>query len=100
MLFLGIPILGSVVYTRNETRLKLLMTSEKRIDTPELCRKKNFFYFFIIDTREMSRQNGIILKGYVNHHTEVCPYDHCPIKAYKRLMMKEKLTMTISRKKW
>lgn len=76
------------------------MTSEKRIPTGDLCRKKNFFYFFIIDTREMSRKSGIILKGYVNHHTEVCPYDTCPIKAFKRLMMKEKLTTMIDRKKW
>jgi hypothetical protein len=48
----------------------------------------------------MSRQNGIILKGYVNHHTEVCPYDNCPIKAYKRLMIKEKLNINLTRKKW
>lgn len=76
------------------------MTSEKRIDTGDLCRKKNFYYFYIIDTREMIRQSGIILKGYVNHHTTVCPYDTCPIKAFKRLMMKEKLTTMIERKKW
>lgn len=95
ILFLGIPIIIALIITRNESRLKLLMTSEKHIATAEECRAKNFFYFFIIDTREMNRQSGIILKGYVNHHCEVCPFDSCPIRAFKRLMNSEKLSAHI-----
>lgn len=100
MLFLGVPIICAIVYTRHEPRLRILMTSEKVLESAEICRKKNFYYFYIIDTREMLRESGIILKGYVNHHTVVCPYDTCPIKAFKRLMMKEKLSGMLDRKKW
>lgn len=100
ILFLGIPIVCAIAYTRHEPRLRILMTSEKVLPTIDLCRKKNFFYFYIIDTREMTRESGIILKGYVNHHTVVCPYDTCPIKAFKRLMIKEKLSGLMERKRW
>jgi hypothetical protein len=39
------------------------------------------------------------LKGYVNHHTEVCPFDTCPIKAFKKMMLKDKMTSEGQRKK-
>lgn len=99
ILFLGLPIVCILIYTKHERRMKLLMTSEKKIETGDDCQRKNFYYMHIIDTREIKRKSAIILKGYVNHHTEVCPYDTCPIKAFKRLMMKEKTISLLERKK-
>jgi hypothetical protein len=53
----------------------------------------------IVDTRDSNRSSAIILKGFINHHANVCPNDACPIKAYKKLMMKEKLTAENERKR-
>lgn len=75
------------------------MTSESQIETGDECQKKNFYYIYIIETKEVTRQSAIILKGYINHHTEVCPFDTCPIKAYKKMMLREKLTAESERKK-
>jgi len=99
ILFLGIPIVCCLIYTKQENRLKLLMTSESQIETGDECQKKNFYYIYIIETKEVTRQSAIILKGYINHHTEVCPFDTCPIKAYKKMMLREKLTAESERKK-
>lgn len=100
ILLLGVPILIIILYFKGEARYKLLMTSEKFLTTGETCRKKNFFYFYIIDTRESIRESGIILKGYVNHHSEICPFDACPIKAFKLKLQTEKITNVNERKKW
>lgn len=99
ILFLGIPIIGVLVYTRQEDRNKLLLSSETQIAQAELCQKKNFYYLYIIESKEIVRQSQIILKGYVNHHSEVCPYDSCPIKAYKKQMQKDKLQNDNRKKK-
>lgn len=29
------------------------------------------------------------LKGYVNHHSEFCPLDDCPLRNFKRQLMKD-----------
>lgn len=76
------------------------MRPEAKMENGDLCRRKNFFYFFIIDTREMSRESGIILKGYVNHHITVCPYATCPIKAFKKQMEQDKQSTLVDRKKF
>ena len=55
ILFLGIPMLAVIIYTRAENRLNLLLLPESKIESGDLCRKKNFFYFYIIDTRDMFR---------------------------------------------
>lgn len=47
----------------------------------------------------MDRYSAIILKGYVNHHTQVCPFDHCPIKAFLRQLEKERFNQDIEKKK-
>jgi uncharacterized ubiquitin-like protein YukD len=99
ILFLGIPLICIIVHTKQENRLKLLMTTEKRIDTGDLCQKKNFYYLNIVDTRENRRESAIILKGYVNHHSEVCPYENCPIKQYQRVVLKDKTVSLIERKR-
>ena len=62
------------------------MTTEQLLDRAEQCQKKNFFYLNIIETKEVDRYSAIILKGYINHHTEVCPYENCPIKAFKKMV--------------
>ena len=54
---------------------------------------------YIIETKESERYSAIILKGYINHHTEICPFDHCPIKAFKRQILKEKMNVENERKK-
>ena len=99
ILFMGIPIIFLLIYTRQEDRNRLLLTSEMQIERGDLCQKKNFYYIYIIETKEMIRQSAIILKGYVNQHSEVCPYDTCPIKAFKRMMLKERLSTDSQRKK-
>ena len=45
---------------------------------------------YIIETKESDRYSAIILKGYINHHTEICPFENCPIKAFKKQILKEK----------
>jgi len=40
-----------------------------------------------------------VLKGYINHHVEVCPYDTCPIKNFIKLIEKERLENTMERKR-
>ena len=99
ILFLGIPIILLLIYTKQEDRNKLLLTSEIQIERGDLCQKKNFYYIYIIETKEVMRQSSIILKGYVNHHSEVCPVDTCPIKAFKRMMLKDRLSSDNQRKK-
>jgi hypothetical protein len=69
-----------------------------RLDRPEQCQKKNFFYLNIIETKEVDRYSAIVLKGYINHHTEVCPYDNCPIKAFKKMISRDKATAENDRK--
>jgi len=39
------------------------------------------------------------LKGYINHHSEVCPNENCPIKSFKRLQARDKLFQDNDRKK-
>ena len=87
ILFLGIPIVTIITLTRGEDRNRGLMTSENQFARGDQCQKKNMYYLYIIETREIQRESAIILKGYVNHHCEVCPYDTCPIKAFKKQMM-------------
>jgi len=99
ILFLGIPIILLLIYTRQEDRNKLLLTAETQIESGDLCQKKFFYYIYIIETKEMLRQSAIILKGYVNHHSEVCPVETCPIKAFKRMILKDRLSTDTSRKK-
>lgn len=53
----------------------------------------------IIETKETDRYSAIILKGYINHHSEVCPMDNCPIKAFKKQMLREKQNADNERKK-
>lgn len=79
--------------------MKLLMTTERRLDTGDVCQKKNFYYLNIVDTRETKRESSIILKGYVNHHCEVCPHENCPIKQYQKVVLKEKTVSLIERKR-
>jgi uncharacterized protein with PIN domain len=99
ILFLGIPIICLLIYTRQEDRNRLLLTAENQFLRGEDCQKKNFYYIYITDTREQLRQSAIILKGYVNHHSEVCSFDNCPIKAFKKNMIKDKLSNENARKK-
>jgi len=56
-----------------------------------MSQKKTFFYLSIIETKEVDRQSAIVLKGYINHHSEVCPMENCPLKAFKKMLLKEKL---------
>jgi hypothetical protein len=86
ILFLGIPIICVLIYTKQEDRLKLLMTSEQQIESGDLCQKKNSYYIYILETKETIRSSSIILKGYLNHHVQVCPYDTCPVKAYQKMI--------------
>jgi hypothetical protein len=46
----------------------------------------------------VDRYSAIVLKGYINHHTEVCPYDNCPIKAFKKMISRDKATAENDRK--
>mmetsp|Transcript_20725 Transcript_20725/g.19769 ORF Transcript_20725/g.19769 Transcript_20725/m.19769 type:complete len:132 (-) Transcript_20725:1330-1725(-) len=96
---LGIPIICVLVYTLRETRLKLLMTPENRIQRLVQCQKKIFYYLAIIESKDLDRKSSIILKGYVNQHVEVCPYEHCPLKAFKRQQQREKLSLDLEHKK-
>ena len=86
---LGLPIIIVILYTRDDGMNLILMTSELRLPNPETCQRKNAYYQSIVDAKDTSRSAAILLKGYVNHHTLVCPYSTCPIKAYKRLMEEE-----------
>ena len=53
----------------------------------------------IIETKEADRYSAIILKGYINHHTEICQSEGCPIKAFKKIMLREKMNAENERKK-
>lgn len=99
ILFLGIPIICVIIYTRQEDRMRLLLTPENQLEKGEHCQKKNFYYIYIIETKEVLRQSAIILKGYINQHAEICPFDTCPVKAYLKIMLREKLTAEGERKK-
>ena len=65
----------------------------------QLCQKKIVFYLHIIETKEVDRHSAIVLKGYINHHTEVCPYENCPIKTFKKMLARDKLVSETDRKK-
>ena len=52
---MGIPIIFLLIYTRQEDRNRLLLTSEMQIERGDLCQKKNFYYIYIIETKEMVR---------------------------------------------
>ena len=99
ILFLGLPIICILIYTKQEDRLKLLMTPENQIESGELCQLKNSYYLYIVESKEADRQSMIILKGYINHHVQVCPYDTCPIKAYLKVIARDKLSSETERKK-
>ena len=75
------------------------MTPENQIESGELCQMKNSYYLYIVETKEVERQSQIILKGYINHHSQVCPYETCPIKAYLKVIARDKLTNDNERKK-
>ena len=55
-----------IIYTRQEDRMRLLLTPENQLEKGEHCQKKNFYYIYIIETKEVLRQSAIILKGYIN----------------------------------
>eukprot|EP00347_Sterkiella_histriomuscorum_P000937 403373955 len=97
--FLGIPIICILIYTRQEDRLQLLLTSEGQFQKGESCQKKNFFYLHIIETKEIQRYSAIVLKGYINHHSEVCPNDNCPIKQFLKMLARDKQNNENDRKK-
>ena len=52
------------------------------------------YYLHIIDTRgkirdlvrliDESREAAMTLKGYVNHHSEFCTLDDCPLRNFKK----------------
>jgi hypothetical protein len=75
------------------------MTPENQIESGELCQLKNSYYLYIVESKEADRQSMIILKGYINHHVQVCPYDTCPIKAYLKVIARDKLSSETERKK-
>lgn len=49
---MGIPLVVILVYTRQEDRLKLLMTSEMQIQKGEQCQTKNFYYLYIVENKD------------------------------------------------
>jgi hypothetical protein len=55
ILFLGIPIICVLIYTKQEDRLKLLMTAEMQLNSGDECQKKNSYYLYIVETKEMVR---------------------------------------------
>ena len=75
------------------------MASEAQIQKGELCQKKNFFYLHIIESKDVDRYSAIILKGYINHHSEICLVESCPIKAFKKQLQKERLNLDSEKKK-
>ena len=79
---LGIPIVCVIVVTKKDTRLKLLLLNDFLVEKGEIFQRRNLYYLHIIENRE-NRTEGIILKGYINNHIQICPYDGCPIKEYK-----------------
>jgi hypothetical protein len=60
---------------------------------------KNSYYIYLVETKEITRQSAIILKGYINHHSTVCPYETCPIKAYLKILARDKMSNDSERKK-
>jgi hypothetical protein len=53
--------------------LKILMLNPAQMQKEEECQRKNFYYLYIVDTKDASRHSSIVLKGYINHHVQVCP---------------------------
>lgn len=96
---MGIPIICILIYTRQEDRLKLLLTAESQLQRGEQSQLKNFFYLHIVDTKEVDRYSAIVLKGFINHHSEVCPLDNCPIKQYLKILARDKQNSETDRKK-
>ena len=38
---------------------------------------------------EESRDSAMALKGYVNHHSEFCNLDDCPLRNFKKQLQKD-----------
>jgi len=57
-------------------------------DADDIIQKINF-YLDLTDKRDSNKSYGILLKGYIFHHEELCERNDCPLKVVKKLLLEE-----------
>jgi hypothetical protein len=76
------------------------MKSLSKIESPDSFQRYINFYMTLVETKgehlytvytfiEQDRDAAMTLKGYVNYHSEFCVLDDCPLRNFKKQMIRD-----------
>lgn len=87
-------LVGFFLYTlyeffyKNDYTNLLMSHTTNIVDADDILQKINFF-LELIDKKDTNKSYGILLKGYIFHHEEVCEKKECPLKIVKKILLDE-----------
>lgn len=65
---------------QKDSKVTLLMKNTNSFQKSEDAILYIRYLIHLINTKEIDRNNDIILKGYVFHHEDLCPNEQCFLK--------------------
>ena len=98
---LGSPFAIVIIIGLKDTRKSQLMKNVESIESAETFQRYINYYMTIVELKgslspnsydycvEEDRDAAMTLKGYVNHHSEFCVLEDCPLRNFKKQMIKE-----------
>lgn len=98
IIILGTPFILVVIYGLKDTRKAHLMRNVNTLKSGEEFQRYINYFLTLIECKgkittltlvENNRNAAMALKGYVNHHSEFCPLDDCPLRNFKRQLIKD-----------
>jgi len=67
----------------------LLNGTNQTLPNAECLHHQINYYLQLIDMKDDNREATLILKGYVNYHSEYCLLDNCPLRNFKKQQQKD-----------
>jgi len=106
LFLLGLPFILVIILGLKDERKAQLMKTLRKIECGEGYRRYINYYLTLIELKgkrwlwfsvflirkmhiEEDRDAAMTLKGYLNHHSEFCPLDDCPLRNFRKQMLKE-----------
>lgn len=81
---LGSPFIIVIIVGMKDERKGFLMQGLNQMQKGEDFQRYINYFLTLVETKEEDRDAAMTLKGYVNHHSEFCMMDDCPLKNFKK----------------
>jgi hypothetical protein len=101
LVLLGSPFIVVSIVGLKDPRKGRLMKSLSKIESPDNFQRYINYYMTLVETKgksilllfmfliEQDRDAAMTLKGYVNYHSEFCVLDDCPLRNFKKQMIRD-----------